>query len=321
MKIRSRLLLLILPTVLGVILAISFLSYISWRDETPGLILLGAFLAVLLILIGVIFIANNISQPVEQLKNAALTLAAGNYGKKIEVQGPQEITELANTLNTMSECLQEHIKRLEESSHLKEKMIGEVECLRLLQTKLIQGVADTFSHPEIHIKAIGILGRTPGRASVLEILKNTDKAVALRLKEASFIGFDGIYELIQGQDIASNIQLHLAKENDVWKINYELSEMPEPLIWSTKKSEISFGSDTTQIEENDFLILVNSSLDKLIREEHLSRHWFSRVFRHFADVGLDACMALLSNELAFLAKRYEQRFPLQVICLQFSKSS
>ncbi|MDB6082105.1 MAG: hypothetical protein JWO53_1377 [Chlamydiia bacterium] len=293
----------------------------SKAHETQGFILLGALATVFLIMIGVVFIANNISQPVEQLKNAALTLAAGNYGKKIEVHGPQEITELANTLNTLSECLREHLSRLEESSLLREKMVGEVECLRLLQTKLIQGVAENFSHPHIQIKAIGIAGRAPDKAAVLEILKNKETAIELRFKEANFIGFDGIYELIQGQEVSAFIQLSLTqkdKSTNSWLLDYQYAHMPQPMIWSVKNSEISSAAPHTLIENNDFLILVNNSLDKLLHEESVSKQWFSRVFRHFADEGMDGCMALLSNELAFLAKRYEVRAPLQAICIQFT---
>ena len=287
--------------------------------EAQGFILLGALLTVLLIMIGVAFIANNISQPVEQLKNAALTLAAGNYGKKIEVHGPQEIIELANTLNTMSECLREHLTRLEENSLLREKMIGEVECVRILQAKLVQGVAENFSHPELQLRAISITARAPHKAMVLEILENKQSQVSLRFREANFLGFDGIYELIQGKEATSFVQITLTKELNVWSLDELISDMPLPVIWSAKRSEIITARNGAKLEENDFVIILNTSLDRLIRHEGSIHHSFTRVFRHFAEDGIDAFTTLLANELVFLSQKHELRSPLQAICLQIQK--
>ncbi len=284
--------------------------------ETQGLIVLGALLTVILIMIGVAFIANNISQPVEQLKNAALRLAAGNYGKKIEVHGPQEITELANTLNTMSECLREHLARLEENSLLREKMIGEVECVRILQTKLLQGIAESFFHSEIRLKAVGITVRAAQKAMCLEIVTNRESEVKLLLKEANFIGFDGIYELITQSEMTSFIELQITKKDTFWKLEENSTNMPKPLIWSAKNSELIAAQNGRLLEIGDFVILVSTSLDELIRQEATVQHSFWRVFRHFAEEGIDACATLLTNDLAYLAQKYELRSPLQAVLLQ-----
>jgi len=330
MKIRSRLLLLFLPTVLAIIVAISFISYYAWHHELisqvhGGLILLGAVGTIVLMMTGIAFIADNISQPVEQLKNAALTLAAGNYGKKIEVKGPQEISELANILNTMSECLSEHLTRLEENSLLREKMIGEVEAYRLLQTRLIQGIADTFSHHKMRIRALCTPSKAPQRAAVLEIVENKDTQVTLRLRESNFIGFDGIYELMHGSDACPEISVGLTKQEAKWQLQTTRRDMPEPIIWSTDRSETVIVKDShTAIQSNDFIIIINQGLDSLIRDpvQHsLLHHSFHRVFRHFAEEGIDACATLLANELSFLessflAKQQEKRSPLIAICIQ-----
>src|SRR3990167_5144936 len=89
----------------------------------------------LLIMVGMLYvIANRISRPVQKLNNSALAIAAGQYGESIQVSGPREIAELANTLNTMSECLHENINRLKENSLLRERMYGEYECSMESQT-------------------------------------------------------------------------------------------------------------------------------------------------------------------------------------------
>jgi HAMP domain-containing protein len=336
MKIRTRLLLLILPTVLGVILTISYLTYYTWYQdlvsynlsaevinqkahETQGLILLGAISTVVLIMIGVAFIADNISQPIEQLKNAALTLASGNYGKKIEVKGPEEISDLANTLNTMSECLREHLTTVEENSMVREKMVGEVEAYRLLQTRLIQGIGDMFSHPQMRIKALCIPSKSPQKAAILEIVENSDTKVALRLRESNFVSFDGFYELMSTGDSCSKIEATLVADGQKWQLQTKRSDMPEPIIWSAADAQVILTKEgKATVETNDFVIIVNSSLETLIRSDDLLHPSFHRVFRHFAEEGLDACATLLTHELSFLAKQQEVSAPLIAICLKVS---
>ena len=102
---------------------------------------------ILLLVVGIVFIiADHISKPVRQLNRAALEIAAGDYEANIRVEGPKEIMELAHTLNTMSQCLVEHMSRLKESSLIRERMYGEYECSLLLQYYMLQHVIEDFSH-------------------------------------------------------------------------------------------------------------------------------------------------------------------------------
>ena len=73
--------------------------------ESLFLIILSAGLTILIMIATLFMIANKISRPVQKLNNSALAIAAGQYGESIAADGPREIAELANTLNTMSECL------------------------------------------------------------------------------------------------------------------------------------------------------------------------------------------------------------------------
>ncbi|EKE08475.1 MAG: hypothetical protein ACD_17C00149G0003, partial [uncultured bacterium] len=93
--------------------------------ESLYLILICAGVTILIVVATLFVIANKISIPVARLNNSALAIAAGQYGESIPVRGPKEIVELANTLNTMSECLHENINRLKDNSFLRERMYGE----------------------------------------------------------------------------------------------------------------------------------------------------------------------------------------------------
>jgi len=286
--------------------------------QSQGLIFIGGLVTVLLIMACAAIVTNNISQPIEQLKNAALSLAAGNYGKKVELEGaPKEIAELANTVNTMSECLREHLAKLEESSILREKMIGEIECIRILESKFVDAIADRFYHPSMRIKAVGIQGRTPHKTTTLEIFENEEKRVRFIYKESNFIGFDGIYELVTGKKDIPFCELILNKTNSSqWNLSFYQDILSPPLIWQPSTNTMAVCDKSTQLGPNDFVIITNATLEELIKGEDSLHNWFSRVFRHFGEEGLDACSTLLMNEFTFLAQRHEVQTPLQAICLQ-----
>ncbi len=153
MTIRSRLLLLLLPPLTAFLLLAFFFFYFNWSRE---ILLMGSCLTLLLVFGTVFVIADRISKPVRQLNQAALEIAAGDYEANIQVKGPREIMELAHTLNTMSQCLVEHMSRLRESSLIRERMYGEYECALLLQHYMLQKVIEDFNHSHISLRLISV---------------------------------------------------------------------------------------------------------------------------------------------------------------------
>ena len=161
MTIRSRLLLLLLPSLITFFLLMSLFFYfnleiINGFMSRLQFLMLGFFITLLLITVTVFVIADRISKPVRQLNQAAMEIAAGDYEANIEVKGPKEIVELAHTLNTMSECLVEHMSRLRESSVVRERMYGEYECALLLQHYMLQKVIEEFHHASLRMVLISV---------------------------------------------------------------------------------------------------------------------------------------------------------------------
>lgn len=285
--------------------------------KMQGIIVVLAILSVIIIMIGVAFIANNFSRLVEQLKSSALMIAAGHYGKKIEATGPLEIQELANTLNTMSECMQENVLRIEESSLLREKMIGESEALRLLQSRIVSDFLEEFTHTEFSLYAIDKPGNDTQRIFFFDAMTNTDTRLDLVFTEATKVGFDGIVSLLKHDSDLGTLQISLEKQDsDSWQLTTERTEMPAPLIWSSEKETLFVAKEKEQLQPEDLLIIVNFGLDRAMRHEDSIQKWFTRVFSHFAHEGIDTCMALLNNELSFLSERQQSHAPLLAVCLQ-----
>ena len=277
-----------------------------------GIIALVAIITIACTTLGIAFIANKISQPVEELKNAALVVAGGNLGQTIQVDGPQEIKELANALNTLSECMRENLTRLEETSVMREKLLGKKECFRILQNTLIEEALQHFKHPHIKIQAIDMPGKEEDKPIVIEFPDSGQTHLVVTFKEALKKGLDGVIDLFRS-DLTPRLMLTLNKEVASWRLSYTTNNMPKPLIWSAHKQALSIAKEEEELHAGDFIILVNNSLATVMSREDVVHNWFARAFHHFANVGIEACMASLKNEFLFLAKKQRFTSSLQLI--------
>lgn len=256
--------------------------------------------ALLFITASVAFIANKIAKPVEQLKNAALSIAAGDYDEKINVSGPKEIADLANSFNTMSECLLDHNLRQKEQSFLREKYFGEQECALLLQNRMLDGVIEKFLDPRLQIRHV--TGSSTGISQGLKLSLNSKKEQFIfQLLESDIEGFEGIYELLEGSRIAPNslkINLNLTTRN----LNIENHNMPDPLLWSLKLNR--FVTDPiTSYEKGDYLLITNQAIRSLFPNRQALRDYLSKVFRQFAKDHQDLLSVMLASEINFWLKK------------------
>jgi HAMP domain-containing protein len=278
---------------------------------------------VLLATATIFFIADRISKPVQQLNQAALEIAAGNYETDIHVEGPKEIVELANTLNTMSECLEEHISRLRESSLIRERMYGEYECTLLLQHYMLHKVIEDFKHPHLQIRLASANFAPTQRGTLLKLDSNEE--IKLTWIEARGSGFAFLYELSTLSSVPiKNLTDHFYIEcqfieNDS-AIRYKVSGLLFPFVWSIKDQRFIYGSKgKVSLQSEDMIFLFNSEIQEYFGSQDRLEGWLSRVLRHFAEDGLDTIQTMLTNELNFLLKREQLTRNFQILSLQNKK--
>ena len=84
-----------------------------------------AFLAILIIVLVSIFLANRLSRPLMTLEEISRKFAEGNYEHKFAAKGPIEIEHLAASLNTMARQLETEKRELEEWASTLEKKVAE----------------------------------------------------------------------------------------------------------------------------------------------------------------------------------------------------
>lgn len=334
MSIRIRLLLWLLPILIFFITVISYLSYLnivaissnpsileSNLDYALGEIVFIAFLMILSITILVLFLANKISHPVQKLKNAALSLAAGEYGDFVHVKGPLEIVELANTLNTMSQCLEEQITRYRETSIARERMYGEYECSLLLQHHMLQKVIENFDNPHMHMRSIQINAARQPRGVLLNVSAK-EEATRLIFAEAFKSGFEAIFELIKNANELTVKQqnfsyLELNFDHVKKMISFSRHKMAKAMIWRIRERKFAeYKENSFSYNPGDFLLLFNSGFEKLFISEELINAWFGKVLRHFAEEGIDPVVTMLSNELNFLANKQHIDQDMYLLCVK-----
>lgn len=321
MTIRNRLLMLLLPPLTALLILNSLFFYYQGSKE----ILLAGSCIVLLLLIGTVFAsAERISKPVRQLNRAALAIAAGNYEADIQVEGPKEVKELAQTLNTMNQCLIEHMSRIKESSLIRERMYGEYECSLLLQHYMLQKVIEEFSNPCVSLRLISVPQSPIQKGLLLTTTPSSSSELKLTLSESSDKGFDGLFLL--------NQQAHRLKKEEggirfidchffdhYRRLRYDRHELFPPLVWSIKEqSFIKDKEQEIQLENLDLVFLYNSSVIDHFETEGAVKEWLARVLRHFAEDGLESIQVMLTNELSFLIKKQHIKHSFKIIGLQIN---
>lgn len=295
---------------------------IEWIPLIAGLVA-----AILLLVLVIFLIYERISKPVRELNRAALKIAAGNYETHIAVKGPKEIVELAHTLNTMSECLVEHISRLEKSSLRRERMFGEYECAVLLQHHMLQKVIENFNHTALLMRLVSVPHSTLQKGLFLKI--DSSDEIAFTLIEASENGFPGLFQLNQSanlplEDLKNKgyINCRLDFEEKMSPIlHWTAHDLHPPLVWSLKTEAFSKSENQKfQLHNGDMIFLCNSSLIREFKKGEALEAWFSRILRHFSEDGLGTIETMLTNELSFLAKKHNAKHHYYILCMQVSSS-
>jgi len=328
MTIRMRLLLWFLPMLVASVAIIMTFVYINdiYEIIIPknafSVIVVSLVILTFLVIAAVFIMAHKISRPIQSLNQAALEIASGDYGQTIYVEGPREIQQLAQTLNTMSSCLEEQIHRLRESSLARERLYGEYECSLLLQHYMLQKVVDTFISSELTARLIKVTSATVSQGYFLKMVPN-GKGCQFHIAEAKEKGFHGMYDLLQNQH---QFEAHGYPTTIATLKNSTFScsthHMSPPIVWSTRRHALTLIDDKEiKIESGDFIFFYNKGFAKQFHQHQLIQSWFGKVLRHFAKQSFDSFTMILNNELNFLANKQHIPDDMYILCLRSNYES
>lgn len=259
-----------------------------------------ALATVVLVSLSVFFAANKISQPVQKLKNAALDIAAGEYDTSITVTEPQEIAELANTLNTMSACLKENIERLRQNATARERLLGEYECALLLQKRMFQKACEGLDDP--HLLLQGLCSDVAPQPHGIYVTweKNASGNLSIIFYESMQQGFDSLYNLLQGSEKQNAAKLQM---NFNWienSLNYTLHGMPMPMIWTKSRLlTLAEAGNPFFFEKGDVVIAVSNAWHTLFSNENDLQKWLLPLLTHFGQESFPLFTKMAQKEITF----------------------
>jgi len=95
-----------------------------------------AIIALLLVTYISLLISKKIISPIQQLKEIALGIAAGHYGKHIKIDKPLELADLSKSFNLMSDSLEQTHENIEQTNLQHEKNRKQKEMIRSLREKI-----------------------------------------------------------------------------------------------------------------------------------------------------------------------------------------
>lgn len=267
-------------------------------------------LTLILLVSSLLLIAKKIVKPIKKLNNSALSIAAGQYGERIDVIGPKELKDLSQTLNTMSECLLENINRFKENSLIRERTSGEYECAVLLQNHMLQKVIDECKSDSLAIKTVSFYSPNP-KGLLLDFPKISNEQIQINLVEAKEAGFEEMYSLLTDYRLFQKstkaldkdypfLEMSLEKPENLFR--FSSSQFLAPFIWKSKERLI-LQETNIKLEPGDFIVLASSGIKNFYATPQEIKELLSPIFKFFAEEGLDTFTSMLQKELTFSIKR------------------
>lgn len=116
-------------------------DYLQLNQKSYFLIYLVVLASI--VLMGIWF-SKKITRPILALQHGARTIGAGNLDQSLQISTGDEIEDLANTFNQMSDDLKHYIENLKETTAVKERMENELRIAHQIQMDLVPKVFPPF---------------------------------------------------------------------------------------------------------------------------------------------------------------------------------
>jgi len=107
-------------------------------------VLFGAIAAVMIALMVAYFVSRSITLPVRQMKETAQRIAKGDFSRRVKVRSRDEFGQLAKSLNTMADELQQKIESLKQMNRIRTDFVANVSHELKTPLTLIKGYIETL---------------------------------------------------------------------------------------------------------------------------------------------------------------------------------
>lgn len=107
-------------------------------------VLFGAIAAVMIAMVVAYFVSRSITLPVRQMKETAERIAKGDFSRRVRVKSKDEFGELARSLNTMADELQQKMENLKKMDSMRTDFVANVSHELKTPLTLIKGYIETL---------------------------------------------------------------------------------------------------------------------------------------------------------------------------------
>ncbi len=201
-------------------------------------VMIGAIAAVIIALIAAYFVSRSITLPIRQMRETAQQIAKGEFGRRVRIKSKDELGELAESLNTMADELQQKMENLRRLDRMRTDFVANVSHELKTPLTLIKGYIETLEDRAMDDK------------------KTATKFISIIKEHADRLGHIvndllSLSELELSDDSVHKSEFDLKKLIDEVSLGFghALAEKKQKLNVSSKGSDFRIKADLGKIEQ------------------------------------------------------------------------
>jgi len=201
-------------------------------------VLFGAFAAVVIALIVAYFVSRSITFPIRQMIQTAQQIAKGDFDRRARIKSKGELGELAGSLNTMADELQQKMENLKRLDRVRTDFVANVSHELKTPLTLIKGYIETLQSKAFNDK------------------EKSDKFISIIKEHSDRLGYTiddllSLSELELSKDCVNRTELDLKEVIDEISLGFgqALTEKQQSLTVSTQGDDFSILADRNKIEQ------------------------------------------------------------------------
>ena len=201
-------------------------------------VLFGTIAAVIIALIVGYFVSRSITLPIRQVKETAQLIARGDFGRRVRIKSKGELGELAESLNTMADELQQKMENLKRLDSVRTDFVANLSHELKTPLTLIKGYVETLQNEAINDKEK--LGK------FISIIKKHSDRLGYMIDDLLSLS-----ELELSRDCVNKTELDIKEVVDEISLGFgrALAGKKQNLTVNTKGDDFRIQADRNKIEQ------------------------------------------------------------------------
>ena len=201
-------------------------------------VLFGAFAAVVIALFVAYFVSRSITFPIRQMIQTARQIAKGDFGRRVRIKSKGELGELAESLNTMADELQQKMENLKRLDRVRTDFVANVSHELKTPLTLIKGYIETLEDRAMDDKKAA--------TKFISIIKEHSGRLGYMIDDLLSLS-----ELELSRDCVNRTELDLKEVVDEISLGFgcALAVKKQSLTVRTQGDDFSIQADRNKIEQ------------------------------------------------------------------------